>query len=206
MGKSFFKSLQRYIVTGLFVLIPVGLTVTMVWLLVRAVDGVCGALFQRMFGFRVPGLGLLLTVIILALVGMLMSNLLVQQIFGILETGLRRIPGVGGIYKTVKALADVFAPSKNASFRYVVLVEYPHAGSLSMGFVTRQFSITDGEGREQKQAAVYVPTNHLYLGNTIVVPQSKVFATSLTVQEGVQVVISSGASLPKNISVKGLSD
>ncbi len=188
--------LKRYFVTGLFVLIPVGLTLFLVVWLVGTVDSLFGPLMRGLLGFHVPGVGILATAALILLVGMLMSNLIFQQIFEWFEDVFLRIPGVRVVYKTLKALTDALSPDKQVSFRRVVLVEYPHPGSLALGFVTSQMTLTPEGGAPQKHLAVYVPSNHFYLGQTVLLPEFKVQVTSLSVQEGIQLVLSSGAGFP----------
>jgi uncharacterized membrane protein len=188
-----YRRIKRYFLTGLFVLFPVALTVLVVVWLVRAVDA--------LFGFRLPGMGLLVTMVLVVLLGLLMSSVLGKQAFELLEEVLLHVPGVRAVYKTLKAMTDVFSPESPTAFRHVVLVEYPQPGSLALGFVTSETSLTRG-GASERRLAVYVPTNHLYLGNTVVVPPSKVVMTSLSVPEGVQIVLSGGAGFPAEISAR----
>jgi len=197
------KTLKRYFLTGLFVLIPVAFTVVTVFWLIGTLDGLLGGMVRGLMGFHIPGLGIVMTVGLILLVGMLMSNLLFKQMFDLFEEALLRVPGVRVIYKTVKALTETFSPENQKSFRNVVLVEYPHPGSFSLGFVTGQTVLTV-DGASQKHAVVYVPTNHFYLGNTLVVPESKVLATTLSVQDGIQLVLSSGAGFPDQLLRRGL--
>jgi uncharacterized membrane protein len=196
---GFARALKRYFLAGLFILTPVLLTLLSVGWLVKTLDEMAGFVLLKVFGFHIPGLGLVLTVALIIVVGMLLStNALVQSVFGIFEEGLLRMPGVRAVYKTLKSLTDAFSPVRQQEFQNVVLVEYPHAGVLSVGFVTRRFTLQRAAGGEEV-VAVYVPTNHVYLGNTIVVPASKVVPTTLNVENGLQAVLSSGASLPETI-------
>jgi uncharacterized membrane protein len=190
------RSLKRYFLTGFFVVIPAGVTIFMVVWFVGALDGLLQAPFERVLGFHVPGLGLVASVALFIVVGMLMSNLLVQHLFEFFEEALMRVPGVRAVYKTVKALTDTFSPENQKAFRHVVLVEYPHPGSWALGFVTSRMDFTWPDGRREEQVSVYVPTNHVYLGNNLVVPAAKVLDTNLTVQQGIQIALASGAGFP----------
>lgn len=196
MKKPLAQALKNYFLTGLFVVIPAGITISMVVWFVSALDGLLQAPLQKLFGFHIPGLGLVMTVVLFIAVGVLMSNLLVQHLFVFFEEAMLRVPGVRAVYKTVKALTDTFSPESQNAFRHVVLVEYPRAGSWALGFVTSRMNFTWEDGRAEEQVAVYVPTNHVYLGNTLVVPAAKVRDTSLSVQEGVQLALASGAGFP----------
>lgn len=197
------RSLKHYFFAGLFILIPAALTLLVVGWVVRAVDGLLGAVLGGLLGIHIPGLGLLLTLGLIFLVGMLVStNLLAQQIFTFFEHLLLRVPGVRAIYKTVKALTDAFSPENQKALQSVVLVEFPHPGSFSIGFATSRLTVTGPGGLAEVQVAVYVPTNHFYFGNVVLVPESKVRITDLSVQQGIQIVLSSGASFPPSIAAK----
>ncbi len=203
MANKFTRSFKQYFLTGLFVMIPVVLSVFTVGWFVNALDRMFGGLIEGLFGFRVPGLGIFLAVIVLVAVGMLLStNIMAQNIFDFFEDLLLRVPGLSMVYKTVKALTDAFSPQNQKSFRGVALVDYPCQGSLSIGFITGQVDMYLEGGGTEKHLSVYVPTNHLYLGNTIILPESKVMMTGLTVQQGIQIIISSGAGLPDQLPLR----
>jgi uncharacterized membrane protein len=171
---------------------PAGVTLfTVVWI-VHTMD--------KLFGFRIPGLGLLITIGLVIFLGMLLSSVLGRHLYEYVEDLIGRIPGVRAVYKTIKAITEAFSPESRSSFRRVVLVEYPHPGALSLGFVTKELSLDLPGAGPERVAAVYVPTNHLYIGNTVLVSESKVRATSLTVPEAVQIVLAAGASFPDRIA------
>jgi uncharacterized membrane protein len=199
------RSFKSRFLSGLFVLVPVALTLFTVGWVVHAVDGALGSVLDTILGRHVPGLGLAATVLLCVAVGTLMSNYLVQQFFEWVEEGLLRVPVVRAVYKTVKAVTDMFSPENEKAFRQVVLVEYPRPGQLSLGFVTGRFDLV-GSGPGGRRVAVYVPTNHFYLGNTVFVPEAEVLLTDLSVQAGVQVVLSSGAGLPARVSCRRAAD
>jgi uncharacterized membrane protein len=199
-NRLFSKSIKQYFLTGLFVIIPLGLTLLVVGWLVNYLDKLLGGFFDRLLGFHMPGLGIVLAAIIIVFIGALLStNILAQKIFEGVELSFLHIPGVRAVYRTIKALTDTFSPENQKSFRGVALVEYPHPGSLSIGFITNRVAL-DGLGEAtERHVSVYVPTNHLYIGNTVLVPESKVYVTSLSVQEAIQIVLSSGAGMPSRL-------
>lgn len=192
-------SLKDYFWRGLFVLIPVAATYVMVLWLARTLDGILGGVLKKWMGLHIPGLGLLAAAAIIVLVGRLIStNMVAQNIFDVLEAWLLRLPVVRSVYKTVKSLTDAFSPRSRESFHGVALVEFPHPGVLSLGFITGRATPPGGE----LHLAVYVPSNHLYFGNTILVPSSKVVVTSLSVEEGMRITLSSGGGFPETLSKK----
>ena len=112
-----------------------------------------------------------------------------------------RVPVFRTIYAPVKQLVAAFSPDNEYGFKRVVMVEDPHRG-IVFGFLTKEFAADRGRGAEQL-VAVYVPTNHLYLGDVIVYPSSSVFFPDVTVEEGIRIFLTGGMSFPDVIRGKG---
>jgi uncharacterized membrane protein len=118
------------------------------------------------------------------------------------EGWLMRVPVFRTIYAPVKQLVAAFSPDNEYGFKRVVMVEDPRRGMV-IGFLTKEFTVDRGAGPELL-VAVYVPTNHLYLGDVAVYPRDRVFYPDVTVQEGVRIFLTGGMSLPD--LVHGRSD
>ena len=110
------------------------------------------------------------------------------------ESWLMMIPVFRTIYAPVKQLIAAFSPDNEYGFKQVVMVDDARRG-LVMGFLTKEFTVERGRGPEAMMA-VYVPTNHLYLGDIVVYPRSRVHFPDLTVEEGVRIFLTGGMSLP----------
>ena len=108
-----------------------------------------------------------------------------------------RVPVFRTIYAPVKQLVVAFSPDSEGGFKRVVMVEDQHRG-LVMGFLTKEFLVERGSGPEAL-VAVYVPTNHLYLGDIGIYPRERVFYPDLTVEEGIRIFLTGGMSLPGRI-------
>jgi uncharacterized membrane protein len=117
------------------------------------------------------------------------------------ESYLMRVPVFRTIYAPVKQLVVAFSPDNEYGFKRVVMVEDPHRG-LVMGFLTKEFTVDRGQGIEPL-VAVYVPTNHLYLGDILLYPRDKAFFPDVTVEEGIRIFLTGGMSLPSRI--RGMS-
>ena len=113
-----------------------------------------------------------------------------------------RVPVFRTIYAPVKQLVAAFSPDNEYGFKRVVMVEDPHRG-IVLGFMTKEFVVDRGRGAESL-VAVYVPTNHLYLGDVIVYPRSSVFFPDVTVEEGIRIFLTGGMSIPDLIRGKGI--
>ena len=194
------KRLQRTLLTGLFIVAPISLSLFLVLWLVALVDGLLAPL-AGLIGRPVPGLGLVVALGLVFAAGVLGSNLVGQHLLELAEELLLKIPLFNWVYKTVKQMSEVFSPSGKSNFKSVVLVEYPRPGVYSMGFVTNQLTAEIG-GKSQALVCVYVPTNHMYIGDSVLVPADKIITTKLSQQEGIQTAISAGASLPAVLKAK----
>lgn len=182
--------LRRYFISGFFILIPIGLSVLVVWSVISGVDRT----LAPVLGFRVPGLGLIAALLLILGAGVLASHVVGERLLVFAEDLLGRIPVFKWVYGTIKQMTESFSPANKASFKSVVMIEFPRPGVYSMGFVTGETVLDLPDGKHKKLTAVYVPTNHVYIGDIIFVPNDQVIPSRLTVQQGIQVVLSAGAT------------
>lgn len=188
--------LRHYFITGFFTLIPLGLSVLVVWTFVSGVDRTLAPLLDAALGFRVPGLGLIAAVLLILGAGMLASHVIGERLLVLGEDLVGRIPVFKWVYGTIKQMTEAFSPANKASFKSVVMVEYPRPGVYSLGFLTGEMLLDVPGGEQKRLTAVYIPTNHIYVGDVIFVPSERVIPSPLSVQQGIQVVLSAGAVFP----------
>ena len=189
--------LRRSFIAGFFVTVPLIVSVfALVWIF-GVIDGFAEPLLTRVIGRAVPGLGILLTVLFVLLVGVTATNVLGQRLLDRGEALLMRVPVFRTIYAPVKQLMLAFSPDNQYGFKQVVMVQDPSRG-LVMGFLTKEFTVDRGRGPELL-VAIYVPTNHLYLGDVILCPREDAFFPDLTVEEGVRMFLTGGMSLPGHL-------
>jgi uncharacterized membrane protein len=189
--------LRRSFVTGLIVTVPLVVTVVALVWLVQLADYVTQGLDQRLIGRRVPGLGIAATLAVVLAAGALASNVLGKRILQRGDRLLLHVPLFRTIYAPVKQLISAFSPDNAAGFKKMVLVEH-ESGAFVLGFLTKEFRVDRGDGPEP-MIAVYVPTNHLYLGDVIVCPASRATYPDLTVEEGIRVFLTGGMAIPGTI-------
>lgn len=191
------QRLRRYFITGFFVTVPLVISVAaLVWIF-DVVDGVMQPLYARLIGRHVPGLGLLTTVLLVLLAGVVATNVIGRRVLRRGEHYLMMVPVFRAIYAPVKQLILAFSPDNESGFKRVVLVEEPGRG-LVLGFLTREFTLDRGAG-PTPMVAVYVPTNHLYLGDVLVYPADRVSYPDLTVEQGIRIFLTGGMALPGGI-------
>ena len=192
--------LRRRLIAGLFVMVPLVISVAaLVWIF-GIIDGFTAPVSERILGRKVPGLGILLTLLVVLAAGILATNVIGRRVLARTESWLMRVPVFRTVYAPVKQLVVAFSPDNEYGFKRVVMVEDPNRGML-MGFLTKEFTVERGTGPESL-VAVYVPTNHLYLGDIVLCPRDRVFFPDLTVEEGIRIFLTGGMSLPARISNK----
>jgi len=192
--------LRRRFIAGFFLTVPLFVSVAaLVWIF-GIIDRFTAPLAERVLGRSIPGLGILLTAIVVLAVGVVATNVIGLRILARAESWLMLIPVFRAIYAPVKQLIAAFSPDNEYGFKRVVMVEDPARGWV-MGFLTKEFVVDRGHGSEQL-VAVYVPTNHLYLGDIAIYPREWAFFPELTVEEGIRIFLTGGMSLPGHIDQK----
>lgn len=192
--------LRRTVITGFFVTVPLAVSlVALVWTF-RLIDGVTSGMFERLLGVHVPGLGILTAIVLLVVVGAVARNVLGRQLLGKAEQLLLQVPVFRTVYAPVKQLLAAFSPDNEYGFKQVVLVDDAARGAV-LGFLTKEFTVDRGQGPET-MVAVYVPTNHLYLGDIVICQAARVSYPDLTVEEGIRVFLTGGMALPAEMGAR----
>jgi uncharacterized membrane protein len=196
--------IRRSFIAGFFVTVPLVISVfALVWMF-RLIDGFVGPLYAGWFSREIPGLGILTTALLLLLVGALATNVLGKRLLQRAEGYLLRIPVFRTIYSPVKQLVVAFSPDNEYGFKRVVLVEDTSRGFV-LGFLTKEFTVDRGAGPEPL-LAVYVPTNHLYLGDVIICPREKAAYPDITVEQAIRIFLTGGVALSSRIRARHGSD
>src|SRR5689334_20721325 len=152
---------------------------------------------DALFGFHVPGMGMLLTTAIILLTGVLAANFFGRRLLLLGHGILTRIPIVRSIYGGVKQISDTLFSPEGKAFRRAALVRYPHAGAWTVALVTGapEHEVSDILGREQ--VSVFVPTTpNITAGFFLVVPRSEIVELEMSVDEALKYIISMGVAEP----------
>lgn len=194
-----FQWIRRSFITGFFVTVPLIISVAaLVWIF-RVVDGVTAPLFARWLGRSVPGLGIVTTALLVLCIGAIATNVVGKRVLQRAESWLLYVPLFKTVYAPVKQLVAAFSPDNEYGFKRVVLVQEPGRGMV-LGFLTREFTLSQEDGEAQEQlVAVYVPTNHLYLGDVIVCPRERLRFPDISVEEGVRIFLTGGMAIPPRV-------
>ena len=194
--------LRRYIVAGLLVWLPVGATILVFTLLLDLADRVLLLLPEAyrpevLLGYRIPGLGAIVALIVLIVTGSFVANLVGRRLVNLYESFLGRIPLVRSVYSAVKNFAEVVFSDAGRSFKKVLLIEYPRYGLYSIAFQT-------SENPEEVQlrtgvslVTVFLPTTpNPTSGFMLFVPRDHIIELEMSVEEALKMIISLGVVLP----------
>lgn len=216
MIKNFKRRLRNVFITGLLITLPIALTWIILQFLLKNLDALSpvftniliqlGAPFPE--GYRIPFLGVVMTLLIVLTVGWLTTSFFGKKVFELGETIVKKIPFVRRIYTGSKQVVVSIAQADTSTFRKVVLLEFPRRGLLAIGFVTGE---TRGEVQQLTQdnmLNVFVPTMpNPTSGFLIFSPPDELTEVSMTIEEGIKYVVSGGIVTPpglKVIEAKGL--
>jgi uncharacterized membrane protein len=196
--------LRRNFITGFFVTVPLFISVAAFIWIFNVVDGLTTPYYDRLIGRRIPGLGTFSTAVAIVLVGALARNVIGRQLLQRMEGYLLRVPVFRTIYSPVKQLVVAFSPDNEYGFKRVVMIEDAKRG-FALGFLTREFTVDRGRGPEPL-VAVYVPTNHLYLGDIVICERERASFPDISVEEGIRIFLTGGMALPPRVGAGGEAD
>lgn len=196
-------SLKSYLIAGLLVWVPLVITLWVLNLLVGMLDQTLqlvprSFLTENWLGIHVPGLGVILTVVVVLLTGMLVANILGQRLVKIWEGVLARIPVVNTIYHSVKQVSDTLFSGKGHAFRKVLLVRYPHPEAWSLAFQTNVPAEVLAHLPEE-HVAVFIPTTPSPVnGFYFYVRRSDTVEVNMSVDAAFKYIVSMGVATPGN--------
>lgn len=191
-----FRELKSYFITGLLLLIPVILTL---FLLFQALNQIDKLIPYRLIGLpQIPGLGIIMVITIILLTGMAAKNYMGRKFIDLGDKLVARIPVISRVYEAIKQILETFFSNNNELFKKVVLIEYPRKGIFSIGFLTQDTRGLVQDVIEQDVISVFLPTTpNPTSGFLLFVPKTEVSILSLSVEEAMKLIVSGGAIVPK---------
>jgi uncharacterized membrane protein len=196
--------MKRYLVAGLLVWVPLGITIWVLHFLVTTLDQTLllvpeGARPEALVGFHIPGLGVLLSFAILLLTGIVAANFLGQRLILFWEGLLGRIPFVKSIYSSVKQVSDTVLSDQGTAFRKALLVEFPRPGCWTIAFMTGMPADSVARYLDGEHVSVYVPTTPNPTGGYFVMlPRESTRELDMSVDDALKYIISMGVVAPRN--------
>ena len=197
--------MRKYFITGLLILVPLAITVWVLNLVIGTLDQSLLLVPQRfrpnsLFGFDIPGLGTILTIVIVFLTGLLTNNLVGNYVVRLWEKLLQRIPIVNSLYSSVKQVSDTLFSSSGNAFRKAVLVPYPHQNSWTIAFLT---GVPGGDAANHlvgDYVSVYVPTTpNPTSGFFLMMKRSDVVELDMSVDAALKYIVSMGVVAPAEV-------
>ncbi|MFB0936590.1 MAG: DUF502 domain-containing protein [Propionivibrio sp.] len=194
--------MKRYFITGLLIWVPLAITAWVLSLIAGAADQSLRLLPEfihphNLLGFDIPGAGIVVTLLIILVTGLLAANFIGQRLVNWWEKLLARIPVVNSIYNGVKQVSDTLLSSSGMAFRQPLLVQYPHQGSWTIAFLTGEPGGDVVNHLKGEHVSVYVPTTpNPTSGFFLMFPKSQVIELNMDVDEALKYIISMGVVAP----------
>lgn len=194
---------KRALLTGLVILVPVTLTVYILKQIFDFMDGIFAPVIDRAIGVylpgaHIPGLGLVLTLLVVLLLGWLSTNVVGRRLIHAIEALICRIPVAKSIYAATKGVLEAVSFDQSEAFQRVVLIEYPKENIFALAFVTGWAQWPSVHDKTSDMLLVFVPTTpNPTSGFLLLVPREEAINLPISVEEGVRMVISGGILLPK---------
>ena len=201
--------MRRYLIAGLLVWVPLGITIYILHFLLTSLDQVLLVLPESLqprvlFGFDIPGLGVLVAFLILLATGVVAANFFGQRLIRAWEAVLGRIPFVKSIYSSVKQVSDTLLSDKGQAFRKALLVEFPHDGAWTIAFLTGTPAPSVAAHLTGEHVSVYVPTTpNPTSGYFIIVPKARTRELDMSIEEALKYVVSMGVVVPRAAAIVG---
>ncbi|MBD3386479.1 DUF502 domain-containing protein [candidate division KSB1 bacterium] len=210
------KRIRGYFFAGLLVLIPLVLTVYVVWQLFINLDGLLNQYVSRgiyrAIGIQsqdhyIPGLGLLAMIILIFVVGFVARNYFGRKLLFLSDLLLSRIPVVRHIYGTFQQISQAFLSDHSEVFKQAVLFEYPRKGIYSIGFMTQDTKGVVQESLDQDMVSIFLPTTpNPTSGYLLFVPKKDIQLLNISVEEALKLVISGGAIVPLKSKIVAVNE
>ena len=203
------KQIKKYFITGLLIWVPLVITVWVLSIVINTMDQsirVIPTQFRPLaqFGFDIPGLGTILTLLIIFVTGLVTANILGQQVVKFWEAALGRIPVVKSIYYSVKQVSDTLFSGNGDAFRQVLLVRYPHAEAWSIAFQTGEPAHDVSSRLSDDYVAVFIPTAPSPVnGFFFFVRRADTIVLDMSVDEALKYIVSMGVVSPTHLVDEG---
>ncbi len=197
LGKKISSALRRYFLSGILVIVPLIITYLVLRFFFQSVDGVLSPLITKLIKHQIPGLGLIATIILIFVAGILTANVIGSRLFKIWEIFFIKTPLVRTVYGSAKQLVEAVTTTDKHGFKQVVLVEFPRKGMFSLGFLTNEIK-TDSVNITDEFIVVFIPSTPTpFTGWTMLFRREEVIPLKMSVEEGVKFFVSGGIVSPK---------
>ncbi|KAL4291468.1 hypothetical protein GQ457_14G003910 [Hibiscus cannabinus] len=198
--EAFYKVIRSWaskkFMTGCVILLPIAITFYITWWFIHFVDGFFSPIYKQL-GINIFGLGFVTSIAFIFIVGVFMSSWLGASVLSLGEWLIKKMPFISYIYSASKQISAAISPDQNSkAFKEVAIIRHPRIGEYAFGFITSTVILHGSSGSEELNC-VYVPSNHLYIGDIFLINSNDIIRPNLSVREGIEIVISGGMSMPR---------
>ena len=200
-----FSAFKRYFLSGVLVVVPVIITFLVLRFLFQTVDGILGPYLGQFLGYYHIGLGVLVTLLIILLAGVLTHNLIGSELYRIADQLLGRVPFIRPIYAGSKQLLASLTSGEKGSFQQAAIIEYPRSGLYSLCLISQRIRLMIEDG-EKEYCVCFIPSTPTPVtGMTVVVPADEVQVIDLSIEEAMKFFMSGGVVSPQVIKQGGFA-
>lgn len=190
---------SKKFMTGCVVLFPVAVTFFITWWFIEFVDGFFSPLYEQL-GFDIFGLGFITSLLFVFFVGVFVSSWMGAAVFSLGEWFIKRMPFVKHIYSASKQISAAISPDQNTTaFKEVAIIRHPRVGEYAFGFITSTVTLQKDD-EDEELCSVFIPTNHLYIGDIVLINSKEIIRPNLSIREGIEIIVSGGMTMPQVIS------
>ena len=191
------KNLKNYFISGLIFIIPISLSLWILFKTIKFLEGILGNFLKKFFpNIYTPGVGFFSLILIILFIGFLAHNFLGKKLLRRIELLFEKLPGLNRIYNFIKSIIQNILSKKDKMFKGVVKIKF-FDGSYTIGFITEKSKLI----QDENFLSVFIPTvPNISTGFYVLVPESNVEKLDISVEEGLKIVISMG--LAENASSK----
>jgi len=191
---------RHHFLSGVLVVVPLILTYVVLRFLFESIDGILSPIVEQVFGYNIPGLGIVTTILGILLTGFLVRNIIGARAYKFGDRLLTRTPIIRIFYLAAKKLIEAIAMPQANTFKEVVMFEYPRRGAYALGFATTRIRILHDDDRSKKYVGIFVPSTPTPVsGIVIFVPDDEIISVDMTVEEGIKMIVSGGIVAPDEI-------
>ncbi|XP_024394670.1 protein LIKE COV 1 isoform X2 [Physcomitrium patens] len=190
---------SKKFMSGCVILLPIAVTFYTTWWFILFFDSFFSPVYDYL-GMHVVGLGFVTSFVFIFLVGVFGASWIGSSVITVGEWFIKRMPLVKQVYSASKQISAAISPDQNTqAFKEVAIIRHPRIGEYAFGFITSTL-VLQNESGDEELCSIYVPTNHLYIGDIFLVNSKDVIRPSLSVREGIEIVVSGGMSMPQVIT------
>lgn len=192
---------SKRFMSGFAILFPIAVTIYATWWFLAFFDAFFSPVYQKILGFKLFGLGFITSMAVIFLTGVFMSSWVGGLMLQLGEWVIRRLPLVKHIYSASKQVSIALNPDNadTKAFKECVIIKHPRTGEWAIGFITGESWIQCPAG-DLHLYTIYIPTNHVYVGDVLLLNSKDILRPNLSVSEGLEIVISCGMAIPDHLT------